>query len=102
MNTTSTKKPAPADLATARGRARGRGTFARKRLELSLAGVRKASGLTQVDVAKNAEMTQGEVARLEAAEDMKLSTLKRYAEALGTRLDVAFEYPNGVRVYLAR
>lgn len=102
MNNTSTKKHAPADRETTRARVGGRGRFARKRLELSLAGVRKASGLTQVDVARNAAMTQGEVARLEAAEDMKLSTLKRYAEALGTRLDVAFEYPNGVRVYLER
>jgi hypothetical protein len=33
---------------------------------------------------------------------MKLSTLKRYAEALGAQLDVAFEYSNGVRVYLER
>jgi hypothetical protein len=47
-------------------------------------------------------MAQGDVARLESQEDMKLSTLKRYAEALGARVDVAFEYPNGVRVYLER
>ena len=102
MNTTSTKKLAPADLETARARVRGRVTSARKRVELSLAGIRKASGRTQVEVAKNAAMTQGEVARLEAAEDMKLSTLKRYADALGTRLDVVFEHPNGVRVHLER
>jgi hypothetical protein len=39
------------DAEATRTRVRGRGTFAKKRLELPLAGIRKASGLTQVDVA---------------------------------------------------
>jgi hypothetical protein len=107
MNNASTKKtahaePDLAELDTTRMRVRGRGANAHKRLELPLAGVRRASGKTQAEVAEVAGMAQGDVARLEAQEDMKLSTLERYAAALGARIDVAFEYPNGTRVYLAR
>jgi hypothetical protein len=81
---------------------RGRGSHALKRLELPLAGIRKAAAKTQAQVAEATGMAQGDVARLEGQDDMKLSTLKRYAEALGARIDIAFEYPNGARVYLER
>jgi transcriptional regulator with XRE-family HTH domain len=100
MSNVSTNKSKGADLGTAH--VRRRGSNALKRLELPLAGIRKAAGKTQVQVAEVTGMGQGDVARLESQEDMRLSTLKRYAEALGARLDVAFEYPNGARVYLAR
>ncbi len=65
-----------------------------------LAGIRKAASKTQAQVAEATGMAQGDVARLESQEDMKLSTLRRYAEALGARIDIAFEYPGGARVYL--
>ena len=34
-------------------------------------------------------MDRGDVSRLESREDMELSTLRRYADALGGELDVA-------------
>jgi transcriptional regulator with XRE-family HTH domain len=81
---------------------RPRGQKVQRRLELPLAGIRKAAGKTQLEVAEAAEMPQGDVSRLENQDDMRLSTLRRYAKALGARLDIAFEYPNGVRVHLQR
>lgn len=87
-------------ITTERFRVRGRGGNAHRRLVLPLAGIRKAAGKTQVQVAEAARMAQGDVSRLESQEDMMLSTLKRYAEALGARVEVAFELPNGVRIFL--
>ena len=60
---------------------------------IPLAAVRKIVGATQVDLAKAAEMPQGDVSRLEArvalGEDARLSSLKRYARGLGGELEVA-------------
>ncbi|HXS17674.1 MAG TPA: helix-turn-helix transcriptional regulator [Polyangiaceae bacterium] len=56
---------------------------------MSLREVRKELGRTQVQVAKEAGMSQGDLSRLERRTDHLLSTLERYAEALGGRLDVA-------------
>jgi len=39
--------------------------------------------MTQVDVARTAEMTQSELSRLESRGDHRISTLRRYVEALG-------------------
>lgn len=80
----------------------GRGRFAKRKVELPLAGVRQAVGMTQVQVAEAAGMPQGDISRLEGKDDMLLSTLERYASALGVELDVAFVLPNGARIHLSR
>ncbi|BCL20526.1 helix-turn-helix domain-containing protein [Streptomyces tuirus] len=50
---------------------------------------RKARGLSQSTVAERMETTQSAVSELEAAgTDPRLSTLQRYARAIGCRLDV--------------
>ncbi len=49
----------------------------------TLRALRLAIGKTQVGVARTAAMAQGEVSRLEARRDTKLSTLARYVTALG-------------------
>jgi hypothetical protein len=46
-------------------------------------------GKSQADIARTAEMDQGDVSRLESREDTKLSTLSRSADALGGELEVA-------------
>ena len=56
---------------------------------MSLRDVRKELGRTQVQVAKEAGMSQGDLSRLERRNDHLLSTLERYAEALGGSLDIA-------------
>lgn len=68
-----------------------RGAYAKRGLRYSLRTLREAVGKTQTEVAEVAEMTQGEVSRLEAREDVRRSTLARYARALGGRLRVSIE-----------
>jgi transcriptional regulator with XRE-family HTH domain len=55
----------------------------------SLAAIRAALGKTQVEVAERAGMGQGDVSTLENRGDVKVSTLGRYAAALGGRVEVA-------------
>lgn len=77
-------------------------TRARKGSErVSLRSVREALGKTQGEVARALDMDQGEVSRFERRPDVMLSTLRRYAVALGATCDVAFVFPDGRRVLLA-
>ncbi len=54
----------------------------------SLLEFRKELGLTQDDMAELLLITQESVSRLERREDMHISTLKRYVEALGGELEI--------------
>lgn len=52
-----------------------------------LAQRRRDAGLSQTEVAARMRTSQSAVARLESGrEDIRLSTLRRYADALGQRL----------------
>lgn len=51
--------------------------------------LRVAFGKTQADVSRETGMAQGDVSKLEARQDVKLSTLERYVEALGGKVEVA-------------
>lgn len=55
---------------------------------MSLRDVRKDLGRTQVQVATQAGMSQGDLSRMERRSDHLLSTLQRYAAALGGKLEV--------------
>ena len=57
-------------------------------LEMALRDMREAAGRTQQDVAELTSMTQSELSRFERREDHKVSTLRRYVEALGGELEV--------------
>jgi hypothetical protein len=57
--------------------------------ELTLQELRRGRAMTQIDVARTAEMTQSELSRLESRGDHRISTLRRYVEALGGELEVA-------------
>jgi len=105
MSNASTKKKAEHDsmpeIDLASGRYQKRIPKPKRgRLELPLAGVRRLAGKTQVEVAEAANMAQGDVCRLEGQDDMMLSTLKRYVEALGLRVEIAVVLPNDARVFL--
>jgi hypothetical protein len=67
--------------------------------ELTLQELRQGLNLTQVDAARAAEMTQSELSRLESRGDHRISTLRRYVEALGGRLEVSAVF-GGRRVKL--
>jgi transcriptional regulator with XRE-family HTH domain len=53
---------------------------------LTLALLREQRGLTQAKLARRAKITQSEVSRTEQREDCLVSTLERYATALGGEL----------------
>ncbi len=60
----------------------------RKDLSLELVSRRHALGLSQTEVAARMGTSQSAVARLEAGEaDVRLSTIERYAAAVGLALD---------------
>jgi transcriptional regulator with XRE-family HTH domain len=60
-----------------------------KNRRYALRALRAELGKTQTDIAAALTMAQGEVSRLEARRDVKLSTLSRYASALGGVVEVA-------------
>jgi DNA-binding XRE family transcriptional regulator len=57
-------------------------------LEMDLRELRELAGVTQVDLAESAEMSQSQLSQIENRDDHLLSTLRRYVEALGGRLEV--------------
>ncbi len=57
-------------------------------IAMDLKAIRETLGLTQAEAAAQAEMTQPEVSQLERRSDHRLSTLRRYVEALGGELEV--------------
>jgi predicted transcriptional regulator len=64
----------------------------RRALSGELAARRIALGLSQTQIGARMGTSQSAVARLEAGDlDVRLSTLDRYASALGMRLDVRLQ-----------
>lgn len=63
----------------------------------ALTAVREARGVThQVEVAHAWETTQSNVSHFEHAQDTYVSTLMRYAAALGGRLELRVVFPDQV------
>ncbi|HTZ08572.1 MAG TPA: helix-turn-helix transcriptional regulator [Acidimicrobiales bacterium] len=78
----------------------GFGDMARRRKDLSgeLVVRRRALGLSQTEVAARMGTSQSAVARLEAGEgDVRLSTLERYAAAVGVSLAWSLDEATGER-----
>ncbi len=61
---------------------------ARRRAKLKLAALRERRGFTQEKLARRAKSTQSEVSRTEQRDDCLVSTLERYAAALGGKLEL--------------
>lgn len=60
----------------------------RRRLVADLTAQRRSAGLSQTEVAARMGTSQSAVARLETGEaDVRVSTLERYAAAIGSQLD---------------
>lgn len=66
---------------------------------LSLADLRRLRGRTQAEVAARAGMRQSDLSKLERRGDVRLSTLRAYARALGGRVATDF-VADGARVPL--
>jgi DNA-binding XRE family transcriptional regulator len=61
---------------------------------LALAELRARQGVTQQEMAKTLGVSQANISRIEHEEDLYLSTLRGYAEALGGHLEVNVVFPD--------
>jgi DNA-binding transcriptional regulator YiaG len=87
---------------TAESRARVDARVRETLATLPLSEIRRAIGLTQIDLAESLEIGQGTVSKLERQSDMYISTLRRYVEALGGTLHLTAEFPDGRRIGIDR
>lgn len=55
---------------------------------LGLADLRESRGLTQARLADEMQVSQPNVSKVESKEDIRLSTLRHYVEALGGHLEL--------------
>ena len=60
---------------------------------LRLAELRHELHITQEELARALDVSQSNIPRIERAEDLYLSTLRSYVEALGGRLEVNAVFP---------
>ncbi|MCI0358276.1 MAG: helix-turn-helix transcriptional regulator [Planctomycetaceae bacterium] len=63
--------------------------------EMLLAEIRKSVGLTQEDLAAQLGVKQPTLSKLEAQDDMQISTLSRLIQALGGELELIAHLPGG-------
>lgn len=56
--------------------------------EIRLYELRHAAAVSQAELAGRLEVTQGAVSKLEHSDDVRVSTLRQYLEALGARLEL--------------
>jgi len=56
--------------------------------ELGLYELRRSENVSQVELAERLDITQSAVSKIEHAEDVRLSTLRDYVEALGGHLEL--------------
>ena len=64
-------------------------------VEMLLAEIRKEAGLTQADLAEALGIKQPSLSKLEAQDDMQISTLRRIIKALGGELELVAKMPRG-------
>lgn len=62
--------------------------------ELTLAELRKAFDVSQEDLAKVLDVKQANVSKIERREDMLLSTLAAYVQAMGGHLEIVAHFPD--------
>jgi DNA-binding transcriptional regulator YiaG len=72
------------------------GEPARSRREMELKTLREHRTVSQVDLAKSLLITQATVSKTERRDDLLLSTLRGYIEALGGELQVFARFPHEV------
>jgi DNA-binding XRE family transcriptional regulator len=65
------------------------------RAEMPLYELRRAHQLTQRELAKTLNVGQPAIAKMERRTDMYVSNLRSYVEAMGGRLRVVAEFPDG-------
>ena len=63
--------------------------------EMPLHQLRKAREMTQVKIAEELQIGQGDVSRLERRADMYVSTLASFLHAVGADLEIRAVFPDG-------
>lgn len=64
----------------------------RELLDMELRDLREAAGMTQIELADLLDLTQVEVSRFERRDDRRVSTIRRYVEALGGELEIVANF----------
>jgi DNA-binding transcriptional regulator YiaG len=75
-------------------RAKAEAEADRLRAEMELAEIRRALKLSQEELAQTLQVGQAAVAKLEKRTDMYVSTLRRFIEAMGGRLEIVARFPD--------
>jgi len=65
-----------------------------RRDALALAELRESCGKTQTQVAQTLDVSQPSISQVEHKEDLYVSTLRDYVEALGGRLEITAVFPD--------
>jgi predicted transcriptional regulator len=63
--------------------------------DISLKQLRRALRLTQGEIAGTLRVNQAAISKMESQSDMQISTLRRILEAMGARLKIIAEFPDG-------
>lgn len=63
--------------------------------QMLLSELRKQRGMSQKQLAATLKIKQPSLSKLEAQNDMHISTLKKIVQALGGRLTIKAEFPQG-------
>jgi len=71
-------------------------------VEMALAELRKAAGLTQTELAQMLGVSQANLSKLEHQSDIQVGTLRRLVEALGGQLELVVTMPDGNKVRLSQ
>jgi len=67
--------------------------------KMALSELRQARLLSQEEIAASLRINQAAVSKMEKRTDMYLSTLRRFIEAMGGKLEIVARFPEGeVRV----
>jgi DNA-binding transcriptional regulator YiaG len=77
---------------TPQTRAKAEAQALRLDAEMNLAEVRRASKLSQEEIAHTLQIGQGSVAKIEKRADMYVSTLRRFIEAMGGELEIVARF----------
>ena len=64
-------------------------------IEMALQDLRQSRNLTQQDLANALGVNQSALSKMEHQEDMYISTLQRVLDAMGGRLKLVAEFPEG-------
>lgn len=61
--------------------------------EMSLQEMRKALAISQTEMAERLELGQGDISKFERREDVYVSSVRKYIEAMGGKLELIAKFP---------